>query len=347
MQNEKRIPADLLAQLNNIGFHPIDLVLYINSKCNLRCKHCYLGNELLSQNQYFNLEDLIGFIKKFKHLDRLTILGGEPFLYDNLETLINSIEIAKIHEFRITTNLNSIDVYKKFSQYAKEKIRICASLDGHNAQLHDYIRGERNFEKTVKNIRNIINMGADVEVTHTIMSKNILYFEEFLKLCQAIGISKINIHRVSLQGNALINSDLEVTPTEYINFCNKLRSMQGKLDKKISIRFPILFANDFTYNEIKERTNYLPHSQKSYYGQGHRIVLYPNCHIYISSEFFGTESYVGHFDNEKFYFNQSLKNELLFFQNKNASISDLNKFQKGDENYPIVLSVSFKETIII
>jgi MoaA/NifB/PqqE/SkfB family radical SAM enzyme len=343
----QKIPRNLLSQLGNNKIFPTDLVFYITSSCNLRCKHCYIGNEILNSNFCFDLQDSVSFINSFNQLDRITILGGEPFLYKNFDILLNSIKCNSINEFRITSNLTNISCIDTINNDLLNKIRICVSIDGHNVELHEKIRGSNTFNKTINNIKILLNKGIDVEVTHTLNSMNIDFFSNFIELSKSIGIKKINIHKVSLQGNAIANSSLAIPPSKYIEFCKKIELMQNN-KVGISIRFPILYATKHQLELLITQENYSPHSIKSYYGTSHRIVVYPNRQIFISSELFGTESFIGTFDDEKFYFNQEKSNEFTFFNNNNSkSISDLNPMQSGDENYPYVLSVSYKKTINI
>lgn len=347
MKKERRIPNSLKEQISVHGIRPSDIVFYINSVCNLRCKHCYIGNELLNQNQYYNLNDSIAFLNSFTKMDRLTILGGEPLMYDNFDILINNLHVDNIKELRITTNLTDSSVLKKIKPKIQSKIRLCISLDGHIAELHDFIRGKGAFQKTLKNIKEVIEHGYDVEITHTLMALNIQHFSQFITLCKEIGITNVNLHKMSLQGNALENKELYISPSNYINFCNTLKDMNDELKGSVKVRYPLQYATTREYEILSQKMNYKPHSIKSYYGDEQRIVIYASGQVYISSEFFGTESYVGSFDNEKFYFNNNPKNELLYFNNPNAEIPDLNPNQVGDSVYTKVLSVSFKDSVVV
>ena len=342
--NTLNIPNTLLSQLNTYNIFPSDLVFYINSTCNLRCKHCYIGNDLLSLNQSYALPDVIKFINSFNKLDRITILGGEPFLYEGFDILLNSLDLSLINEFRVTSNLTEISPYKKFNDDVKQKLNLCVSLDGHNEKEHDFIRGKNSFNRTIKNLEKLIEDKINIEVTYTLTNKNIKFFDEFLVLCKGLGIKNVNIHRMSLQGNALQIQDLQVTPSDYVKFFNNLKS-QNIPNGNLKVRLPVSFTTQEKYDYLVKESGYKHHALKSFYGDNQRIVIYPTREIYISSELFGTESFIGKFDDENFHYNDSEKNELSFFKDPTASISDLNLLQSGDEQFPIVLSVSYKETI--
>src|SRR5205823_4881088 len=74
-----------------IGINPTDLVLYINSQCNLRCSHCYVGNELLNASVYYSLASILDFIADLPPLDRVTVLGGEPFYHPRLREVVEAL----------------------------------------------------------------------------------------------------------------------------------------------------------------------------------------------------------------------------------------------------------------
>lgn len=224
MEQKNKLPANLREQINKYGIQPYDLVFYLNSNCNLRCKHCYIGNDLLSKSISFETKDIINFINSFDQINRLTLLGGEPFLHSGFDQIVNSLAFERIRKFRVTTNLTEIDKLQYISDLAKSKLILSVSLDGHNSSAHDLIRGRGSFNRTLENLKIIIKDGFEVEITHTLMTTNINEFNHFISLCKNIGVKKLNIHRMSLHGNALIHKTLQVSPTDYVLFCNQLRS---------------------------------------------------------------------------------------------------------------------------
>lgn len=346
MKEQLKIPEGLIVQLNETGLYPTDLVFYINSRCNLRCKHCYIGDDLLNLNLSYNLDDAIGFVNSFQYLDRITILGGEPFLYPKFDQFLNSLNLEKIKEVRVTTNLTAIEICSAFSQAVKQKLTLSVSVDGHNSEIHEFIRGKKTFQKTIENIQLMIARGYNVEITHTITTTNINSFNDFIDLAKSLGVTNLNLHRMSLHGNAISNHHLQVSPTEYVNLCSKIKKIK-KNHGQITLRYPYLFADEAFYKDLVSNRSYKAHINKSYYSEGHRVVIYSNRQVYISSEFFGTDSYIGHFDDAGFYPNRSNRNEMIFLKDEGKSLADLNENLKGDSNYPYVLSVSYKNTLTI
>ena len=151
MNNQFSISDDTseTLKLNNIIVR--DVVFYLDSFCNLRCKHCYIGNELLKQHFDYEPNSIIKFLSQYDSLDRITILGGEPFLYKNINFILSKVNSFNINEKRITTNLTDISLLDT-NILLNGDYRLAVSIDGHNQSLHDSIRGKNTFIKTLATI---------------------------------------------------------------------------------------------------------------------------------------------------------------------------------------------------
>ncbi len=344
----RRIPANLREQLRLCGIKPSDLVLYINSACNLRCKHCYVGDALLNAGVTYSSADIIDLVNQFEHLDRLTIVGGEPLLHPGINDLIAGLPYHKIGLIRLTTNLTTLAKFD-CEALAKSNITICVSLDGHNAEIHDHIRGSGAFEATRRNLDRLLELDFDIEVTHTISSINLPYFYDFVSMCKHVGIRQLNLHRISLQGNAMSNSALAVSASQWVEFRDILElsfagARLGEPEGRIHVRYPVLFVTSVQFEKMLRGGEYHHHINGSFYGNGDRLVLYPDGRLYISSEAFGTEHFVGDISTGQLQWNDTATSELALFRSDRADIAVMNALQSGDQHYPVVLSVSFKRS---
>jgi sulfatase maturation enzyme AslB (radical SAM superfamily) len=346
MTSTLSIPVNLKTDLESIGIFPADLVIYVNSKCNLRCIHCYVGNDLLKSANNFSIDSLLNFINSFPQLDRITLLGGEPLLYPDIEKVFLQLEKIKIKEKRITTNLTVLN-NDLIDSILKSKTMVCVSLDGHNPSLHDLIRGKGSFNKTINNLKSLIKTGVDIEITHTINSFNKQYLWELIDFLKNLGIHRLNLHKTSPKGNALNNKNLIIKPSEWREIVNKLRLL-NKNNTDFRIRYEVGYVNKKEFDFLVKNKNYHVHADKSFYSNsGHRVVLYPDGNIYISSEAFNTDSYIATIKNGYFEFNNKVNNEMKISKNSDFSLNSFVEDMKGDDNYPIALSVSFRETIFI
>ncbi|MDD3296132.1 MAG: radical SAM protein [Candidatus Omnitrophica bacterium] len=129
---------------------PIEVILYLTNKCNLKCKFCDIGIANIKKEPHpyreLSLLQLDKIVKAMVALkvEKAYITGGEPFLAENLWYFLdlccrNSRQISGI-----TTNGNTLNALTKeqvdILNYAKTR-RIIISVDYASADKHDAFRG--------------------------------------------------------------------------------------------------------------------------------------------------------------------------------------------------------------
>jgi MoaA/NifB/PqqE/SkfB family radical SAM enzyme len=341
-------PGDFIKGLASIGIVPRDFVFYITSACNLRCKHCYIGDDLLNAAQHWPKDNICALLRVLD-LDRLTLVGGEPLQYYGINEVLDTVRVSRIKERRVTTNLTELSD-ENIVHLKNADFRVSVSLDGSTAELHDAIRGAGKFEKTVFNIRRLIAEGVDVEITHTVTNKTADKLKELIFLLRSLKVRRLNLHKVSAQGNALKNHDLVMSATQWRSFLDVLQKVareRGRQENPIIVRYPLLFVNSLEYEELK-RDDYHHHVLRSYYSvRGNRVVLYCNGEVFISSEAFGTDALIGRIFEGNFVENSNARSEIKLAKQKDFRISDINSEIQGDEMFQIPLSFSYRKEIYI
>lgn len=128
---------------------PLQTVLFITDRCNLRCKHCSVyGSVGNRQRTYADILDdmryAYGLGSRFIDLE-----GGEPTLWREGDRTINDLIHAarEIGFFSVTVTTNA---QQDFSWIRPHSIWV--SMDG-VGRYHDAIRGEGTFARLEENIR--------------------------------------------------------------------------------------------------------------------------------------------------------------------------------------------------
>lgn len=128
---------------------PLQTVLFITDKCNLRCKHCSVYGSAGYRQRKF--EDILEDMKaSYKAGSRFIDLeGGEPTLWKEDGKTINDIIDAamKMGFFSVTVTTNA---QQDFSWINPNSIWV--SMDG-VGEYHDRVRGEGAFARLEENIR--------------------------------------------------------------------------------------------------------------------------------------------------------------------------------------------------
>ena len=127
---------------------PLQTVLFITDKCNLRCKHCSVYGS--AGNKQRSFEDIVADMKYSYELGSrfIDLEGGEPTLWKEEGKTINDLidKALEIGFFSITVTTNA---QQDFSWIRPQSIWV--SMDG-VGEYHNQIRGEGTFARLEKNI---------------------------------------------------------------------------------------------------------------------------------------------------------------------------------------------------
>ena len=127
---------------------PLQTVLFITDKCNLRCKHCSVYGS--AGNHQRSFDDIVADMRYSYQLGSrfIDLEGGEPTLWKQDGRTINDLIDAalEIGFFSITVTTNA---QQDFSWIHPQSIWV--SMDG-VGEYHDRVRGEGTFARLEKNI---------------------------------------------------------------------------------------------------------------------------------------------------------------------------------------------------
>ena len=168
--------------------------------CNLKCKICW---RLAKEEKYdeLTLEQIDALLKECKELGVKVIDftgGGEPFLRKDIFEIM---KLVKKYGFfgTLTTNGMLLDE-EKLKRIIKIQLDdICFSLDGHTAEVNDYIRGSGVYEKVIETIRSLNELKEKhssekpvLRIGTVITKRNYRDLDKIVELVAELGITAIN-----------------------------------------------------------------------------------------------------------------------------------------------------------
>ncbi len=162
------LSKDIKIALENIYISPLEL-------CNLNCRYCYTKK---TKNILSN-KKMLSFVNRYKkEIDLKSILfcGGEVFAQKNFTDLINKINQQNIFVSVITNGtINRLKEIKNPNQ-----VQLLVSFDGPE-KIHDYNRGQGNFQKSVSFVKQALALGFFVEIMFLINKRSYPYRKTFQK----------------------------------------------------------------------------------------------------------------------------------------------------------------------
>lgn len=191
------------------------LELQITDKCNLKCKHCFVGK---SQNNELPIAIIEKILDEFLQMQglRVMITGGEPLMHRGFERLNMILPKYACRKVLFTNGLllNS-QILKNLNV---DEIQF--SIDGME-RGHDALRGKGTFLSVIEKLQNAKEIGFPVSVATVVHCDNLDEFDEMETFFKEIGIKDWTVDIPSPVGNLLDNPSFQVPPHiagRYLNY---------------------------------------------------------------------------------------------------------------------------------
>lgn len=181
--------------------------------CNLECKHCFNKSDKVGHNG-LNKEEVFVLIDELAELgiNNVYITGGEPTCYPYFYDVVNYF-IKNNIEVILATNAYDISSYIDFlKEKISKKAGVFVSIDGIEG-IHDEFRNKIGaFDKTIDNIRLLIECGIPVRISSVVWKKNVYQIEEMIELAKSLGVYQIHFTIPIKVGRAQKNDIEAVEP---------------------------------------------------------------------------------------------------------------------------------------
>lgn len=214
----------------------------LNYDCNAKCLFCYHPEQLKRKD--LPLRDAARSLMAGRKRGCWIayFIGGEITLREDLPEIVALSKKLGYPCIQVMTN--GIKLADK--AYARSLVRAGAnlfriSIHGHSAELHDRLVGVPGaFERSMKAIGNVLDLGAEVAVNHTLNALNYDTLPEYVTaLLDRFPLTDINIIYSHYRGEMSVNLDLlkvrisKVAP-------HVRRAMEVLVERKVPIEAPML-----------------------------------------------------------------------------------------------------------
>ena len=222
---------------------------YINTKCNLSCTTCFLGDEYFRADKAMSLESVsnyIDFLNKTNVKD-VAILGGESTLHPNFIDLLALFQEKVPHwTVRLVSNGNRF-ARTKFPQYQGLLDAIYVSLDSPHKERNDIIRGAGSYCDAVGLLNLTVSSELSAVLNMCISRKNRSDMAEMFKFAIELGVDRLNIHWTSPTGRAA-NSGISLNLEEWADCLAEFKIFAKAYEKML--RSDIQTAYNFSEEEV-------------------------------------------------------------------------------------------------
>jgi radical SAM protein with 4Fe4S-binding SPASM domain len=190
------------------------LELQITKNCNLRCRHCYIGDEWREGQKRVKADELSpGLIRtilhEFEEMQGLRVLisGGEPLLHAQFNEINDMLPEFFVRKVLITNGLLLTE--DMLSGLNVQEIQV--SIDGLE-HAHDSLRGRGTFRSAMTGIRRALDAGFQVSVSTMAHRENLKDFDGLEKLFKEIGIKDWTVDVPCITGRLTQHPEFQIGP---------------------------------------------------------------------------------------------------------------------------------------
>ncbi len=234
---------------------PTEIVIMLTNRCNLNCVFCATSElsdkaitEELTAEQWINLLYRLAELKVF----RLTITGGEIFIRKDIMEIL---EVAcKLFPKAVKINTNgTVFNQKLIDQLIQLNYMIIGtSIDG-TKLVHDKLRGDGSYEKTILFIKSLVERNAIFEVCFVPTRMNYKEFPILIERLIEIGVTRFDYNTLSAEGNCYYSyKELALKfPDEQREFMNIIKGINDKYNLNLPFKYQKYLSLEDKYIALK------------------------------------------------------------------------------------------------
>lgn len=160
----------------------------ITSRCNERCRHCYIPHE-----KKINSMSLSLFYKILKQINdmnllHVTVSGGEPMLHKHLIEILRELNKANF-SVNLLSNLTLLDEAILAEMKNNPLLSVQTTLYSMNPDIHDSITQVKgSFVKTQESILKLLAADIPMQISCPIMKQNLICYSDVVDWAQKFKI---------------------------------------------------------------------------------------------------------------------------------------------------------------
>ena len=230
-----------------------EISIEILQRCPNRCIYCS-SHSNPQATHIIPFEIIKNVIDDAKSLGCKTVClsGGEPFLHPQILDIISYIAKQQLICYVYTSGIFMKDeVYSSLPNEYIEAIRgmvdkVIFNVEADSSALYDQIMGTDvgGFDMMKKSINDCVSSGLVVE-THVVpMQVNFKHLKSIFEMCYQLGVSKVSILRLVLQGRALENLSLvKLSGKDNREVTKLIKALNESYKGKVRIGLPYSDSN--------------------------------------------------------------------------------------------------------
>ena len=189
-------------------------------ECNFRCPFCFAAwheekKKPTAKVMNTSGRDWKGYMDKMRErgFERIVISGGEPTIHPEIITLIKYARSLGYQSVELQTNASMLTMDNARRLVKAGVTDALVSLHSHREDIFDRITvTEGVFDTVIQGIKNFIDLGVNVMLSHVVISWNVEDLVEYVRFCQREFPGMREILFFSMQPEARAKKNMHIWP---------------------------------------------------------------------------------------------------------------------------------------
>jgi radical SAM protein with 4Fe4S-binding SPASM domain len=184
------------------------LLVHITDRCNLKCRHCFLGKP---QGGSLEIEEILRLAGEFTALQgmRFIVSGGEPLLHPRFRELNEAIGDYPFRAILLTNGTLIDGETARALRFHEVQI----SIDGLE-ESHDLIRGRGSYRRALNALELLAAAGVDLSVATMVHAANLDEFGSMKEILGKFPLKSWSVDVPCLTGNMAGSRALAAEPEQ-------------------------------------------------------------------------------------------------------------------------------------
>ena len=218
--------------------YPIFLQWHVTSKCDQKCRHCYMfdspfylseaKNELSLQSCKSIIDDFVETKTRLNTMGNIVFSGGDPLLRRDIFEIINYARVKNVDMIGMMGNSYHLNEESSLKLKESGVFAYQISLDGME-KTHDYFRRPGSFNDAIRGFKVLKDAGISATCMFTLSKVNMNELINVIRLCADLGIDAFDFDRLVPVGSASEMKESMIEPEEYKSFLIKIKEEYDRL----------------------------------------------------------------------------------------------------------------------
>lgn len=221
----------------------------VTNDCNQTCIHCLADAKcgIKTELKYEHIKRLITSLNQINQDFTISFVGGEATIWSDFYKMLDSNIFKDITWKMLYTNATALNDARISAIKEANFYEVRVSVDSDRKEEHDDLRGLGTFDRTLKSIKMMVEVGVPVSVAAVLKQNNVDRIPKLVSFMKSVGVKIMHLVPLYMTGRGILAKEYAIDIDKQMEIREKLKNQYPNL---CEIRTP-LCANGTAFIKIE------------------------------------------------------------------------------------------------